>query len=93
MVKRLEGQFLRTLERAAAGAISLERLRSALEEVDAQRETLKADSSPQPELADAIAYSDASRLLDSWESLDRDALGYIIRATVSESRWGTNLAT
>ncbi len=84
MVKRLEGQFLRTLERAAAGAISLERLRSALEEVDAQRETLKADSAPARDLADAITSGDASRLLSSWDSLDRDALGYIIRATVSQ---------
>ena len=74
---------MRTLERAAAGAISLERLRSALEDVDAQRDALKAEPAPQPVLADAVARGDASCLLNIWESLDRDALGYIIRATVS----------
>ena len=83
MVKRLEAQFIRTLERAAAGAVFLDRLRSALEELDAQRDALKADSAPARVLADAIASGDASRLLDAWESLDRDALGYVVRATVS----------
>ena len=83
-VKRLEAQFLRTLERAASGAVFLDRLRSALEEVDAQREALKEEAALRPDLAEAIACGDASRLLAGWESLDRDALGYVIRATVSQ---------
>ena len=82
-VKRLETQFLRTLERAASGAISLKHLREALEEIDAQREALKKDSALHPDLADAIAGGDASRLLSNWDSLDRDAIVHIIRAVVS----------
>ncbi len=82
-VKLLETQFLRTLERAASGAISLKHLRLGLEEIDAQREALKKDSAPHPDLTDAIAGGDASRLLSNWDSLDRDAIGHIIRAMVS----------
>ncbi len=82
-VKRLETQFLRTLERAASGAISLKHLRLGLEEIDAQREALKKDSAPHPDLTDAIASGDASRLLSNWDSLDRDAIGHIVRAMVS----------
>ena len=82
-VKLLETQFLRTLERAASGAISLKHIRLGLEEIDAQREALKKDSAPHPDLTDAIAGGDASRLLSNWDSLDRDAIGHIIRAMVS----------
>ena len=82
-VKLLETQFLRTLERAASGAISLKHLRLGLEEIDAQREALKKDSAPHPDLTEAIAGGDASRLLSNWDSLDRDAIGHIIRAMVS----------
>ena len=82
-VKLLETQFLRTLERAASGAISLKHLRLGLEEIDAQREALKKDSAPHSDLTDAIAGGDASRLLGNWDSLDRDAIGHIIRAMVS----------
>ena len=82
-VKLLETQFLRTLERAASGAISLKHLRLGLEEIDAQREALKKDSAPHPDLTDAIAGGDVSRLLSNWDSLDRDAIGHIIRAMVS----------
>ena len=82
-VKRLETQFLRTLERVASGAISLKHLRLGLEEIDAQREALKKDSAPHPDLTDAIAGGDTSRLLSNWDSLDRDAIGHIVRAMVS----------
>lgn len=82
-VKRLETQFVRTLERAATGAISLAHVKEALDELDAHRESLKAESAAGGELADALAGGDASGLLRTWDSLDAGATGYIVRALVS----------
>ena len=93
MVKRLEAQFLRVLERASSGAISLGHIRTALEKIDAQREELKEDSAPHPDLADAIANGDASRLLDRWDSLGGDTLGHIVRALVSSISVGDDHVT
>ena len=82
-LKRLEAQFLKTLERAAAGIVSLERLRSAQEEVDAQREVLTGEHPSQSSLADALARGDVSSVLREWDELDTDTLGQIVRALVS----------
>ncbi|MFH1560359.1 MAG: recombinase family protein [Chloroflexota bacterium] len=81
--KRLETQFLKALESAAAGITSLERLRFTLEEVDAQRSTPMGDLSPENPLAEAIASGDPSSLLQSWDSLDKDTVGHMLRALVS----------
>ena len=82
-VRRLETQFVRTLERAATGAISLAHVKEALDELDAHRESLKAVSAAGAELADVLAGGDASGLLRRWDSLDAAALGYLVRALVS----------
>ena len=82
-LRRLETQFVKTLERAAAGIISLSHVKDVLDEMDAHRESLRAVSTANAELADALAAGDASRLLRSWDSLDADAIGYIIRTLVS----------
>ena len=81
--KRLDAQFLKALESAAAGITSLERLRSALEEVDAQRDALGGGLSSESPVAKAIASGDPSSLLQSWDSLDKEATGHILRALVS----------
>ena len=82
-LRRLEAQFVRTLERAATGAISLAHVKEALDEIDEHRRSLYRSSAINAEIADALAAGDAPRLLRSWDSVDADARGYIIRALVS----------
>ena len=81
--ERLDAQFLKALESAAAGVTSLERLRSTLEEVDGHRDVLPASVSFGGPLAEAIASGDQSSLLQSWDSLDKDTAGRVLRALVS----------
>ena len=80
--ERLDAQFLKALESAAAGATSLERLRSTLEEVDGQRDALMGRVSSESPLAEAIASGDQSSLLQSWDSLHKDTVGHVLRALV-----------
>ena len=91
-VKRLDAQFLKALESAAAGITSLERFRSALEEVDAQRDALGGGLSSESPVAKALASGDSSSLLQSWDSLDKDAAGYVLRALVSRVSVGDDTA-
>jgi len=81
--ERLDAQFLRALESAAAGSTSLERLRSTLEKVDAQRDTLSGRISPEGPLAEVMASGDPSSLLQRWDSLDKDIARHVLRALVS----------
>jgi phage shock protein A len=81
--ERLDAQFLKALESAAAGVTSLERLRFAIEEVDDQREALMGRVSSEGPLAEAIASADQSSLLRSWDSLDKDTVGYVLRSLIS----------
>ena len=81
--ERLNSQFLKALESAAAGITSLERLRSTLEEVDDQRNTLMGMVSSEGPLTEAAASGDLSSLLQGWDSLDRDTSGHVLRALVS----------
>lgn len=81
--ERLDAQFLKALESAAAGFTSLERLRSILEEVDAQRDVLSAVVLSEGPLAEAIASGDQSSLLQRWDSLDKNTAGHVLRALVS----------
>ena len=86
--ERLDAQFLKALESAAAGVTSLERLRSILEEVDGQRDVLPWVVSSEGPLAEAIASGDHSSLLQSWDSLDKDTAGRVLRALVSRVEVG-----
>jgi hypothetical protein len=81
--ERLDAQFLRALESAAAGSTSLELLRSTLEKVDAQRDTLSGRISPEGPLAEVMASGDPSSLLQRWDSLDKDIARHVLRALVS----------
>ncbi|MBF8267335.1 MAG: hypothetical protein HW388_843 [Dehalococcoidia bacterium] len=81
-VKLLERRFLKAVEATAAGSISVGRLRLIFEELGAHRSALE-DSllSPDPGL-EAMARG-GEFLLQGWDSLDRDTLGYLLRALVS----------
>jgi site-specific DNA recombinase len=81
--KRLDAQFLKTLESAAAAIISLEHLRSSLEEVDVQREALSGLHMSEGSVAKALASGDSSSLLQTWDSLDTNTASHVLRALVS----------
>ena len=82
-VKRLERQFIGALEAAAAGLISLDRLRPILEEMDSQRSLLNDNTQSQNPGIEALARGDASVLLQEWDSLGKDVQSYLITSSVS----------
>ena len=73
-----DSRFMRALESAAAGMTSLDRLRSVMEELDAE----KADSGGELPAAvgDALASGDAAALLREWDSLESAATASVLRA-------------
>jgi site-specific DNA recombinase len=82
-VERLNAQFLRAFESAAAGVSSLERLRSTLEDVDAERDTLAGRVLHEGSLLEVMSSGDSSSLLQRWDSLDTDTARHVLRALVS----------
>jgi hypothetical protein len=81
--KRLEAQFLKGLESAAAGITSLGRLRSTLEDLDSQRVALSAGLSADSPVSKAFDSGDLPSLLQSWDSLDTQAADHILKALIS----------
>ena len=76
--KRLGTHFLRAVESAAAGIITLQHLRSELADIDAERASQHHLLSPESPLAQAIATRNTSVLTDNWDSLDKESLGLVL---------------
>ncbi len=73
-----DSRFMRALESAAAGMTSLDRLRSVLAELDAERSI--AGGELPVAVSDALAAGDAAALLREWDALEGAAAGIVLRA-------------
>ena len=78
---RPDARFMRALESAAAGLTSLERLRSAIVVLDAERAGARAGLPAA--VQDALAAGDVAALLREWDTLDGAAAARVLRAVVS----------
>ena len=81
--KRLEGKFTKALESAAAGTISLEHMRTILEEIDTERSILRREPGAPNSWWEAPAQEDGEPIIQQWASLDKATLGHLVHALVS----------
>ena len=80
-VSRPDARFMRALESAASGLTSLERLRSAVAELDAER--AGAGAGLPAAVQEALASGDVAALLREWDDLEGADAGRVLRAVVS----------
>lgn len=81
--ERLKNQFLKNLEDTALGIISLPRLRSILDDVDAERNNLRDLMAPTRGFFEALRNRDNTTLLSIWESANNSTMKHILGALVS----------
>lgn len=81
--KRLEGRFIKALESAAAGIISLEHMRTILGEIDSQRSVLRGEGGAHGSLWEASIQEGGAPVLQKWASLDKETLGHLVHTLVS----------
>ncbi len=74
--------FLRTVESAAAGLISLDQLRTAIRQSRQSKENQKEEPLTNSFLMDAIKNDDVSNLLEKWDNLDSNSFTSLLRGLI-----------